>query len=165
MTTTEAPTQGTPVNTPTPPSRLGFVIMLSGQNPPAPKEELAALAEECAAKGQAHLLLNRTISPQHYERGQTRVAIIEAGSHQVLALARYDGVLDHETNRGLGVALYDIAKPPLPKIWLRLAKLDVLDPPRPLESLGWVIKRYGVPLTSHSLPRGQAAMYFQVLTD
>ena len=143
---------------------LGFVVMLSSKHPPSPQAEVQALADESAAnaRGKAHLLMSRVVDPVHYRKGESPVAVIESGTHAVLALATFDGVLDYGSNRSLGSSLYRECPPPMPKVWVRLAGFRRLDPPASLESLGWTVRCSGQPLSAATLPKGQAAAYFQV---
>ena len=145
-------------------ARVGFVVMLSTKHPPHPRDEVRALEEEFegSPKKKAHLLMSRAVDPDHYRRGASPVAIIEAGTHEVLALATFDGVLEYGAYRSLGSALYREYPPPMPNVWVRLTDFRRLDPPAPLDSLGWTVKCTGAPLSRATLPKGQAAVYFQV---
>jgi|GEM_PF-6913313 len=145
-------------------ARIGFVVMLSTRHPPHPRDEVRALEDEflSSQKKKAHLLMSRAVDPDHYRRNASPVAIIEAGTHAVLALATFDGVLEYGAYRSLGAPLYRENPPPMPKVWVRLTDFRRLDPPATLESLGWTVRCTGAPLSAATLPRGQAAAYFQV---
>lgn len=143
--------------------KVGFIVMLSRTKPPEPRAQIAALAQEFEQTGHAHLLFNRPVRPTGYVRRQSPVAIVESGTHAVLAIARFDAVLDHETNRSLGHEIYKRDKPPLPKVWIRMIEFQRQDPPTTLEQLGWTIRKSGERLSRKTLPRGRAAGYFQVL--
>jgi hypothetical protein len=145
-------------------ARIGFVVMLSAKHPPKPRDEVRALEDEflSSPKRKAHLLMSRAVDPDHYRRGASPVAIIEAGTHAVLALATFDGVLEYGASRSLGSPLYRENPPPMAKVWVRLTDFRLLDPPAPLESLDWTVKCTGAKLASSTLPKGQAAAYFQI---